>query len=117
MISELDFKKGTDGVWEATFISTGKAVVELERRQPSIVWARASIPGMEDVPIAQFNNEYGPNILFEVRQPVGVEITIRSRTEVVRGKVLTREKNCDGSDVPSDMDTLTPDEIDGIIDK
>lgn len=118
MISTLDFSKGADGIWEATFISTGKAVVQLERRQPSTVWARASIPGMEDVPIAQYNNEYGPNIIFEIRQPAGVEVTIRSRTDVVRGKVLTREKGSGdgggGGETP-DVESLTTDEIDSII--
>jgi len=120
MISELNFRKVTDGTYEATFISTGKAVVELERRKSSEVWVRASIPDMEDVSVAKFNNEYGPNILFEVRQPAGIEVTVRSRTEVTRGKVLVRDRDSGdiggGDTPPSGSGSISSEDIDSIID-
>lgn len=90
MTITLNFEKIGDD-WVYKFISDGAVVVEIERSAPSPVAITANIEGMDDVPVASFQNGYEANAIFEIDIPKGVEVTIKSTTEVVNAKMLASE--------------------------
>lgn len=88
MVTTLTFIKSDDG-YIANFTSTGLCVIEMERDKSSLISVRANIEGMESVPMAVFKNEYSANAIFEVNVPSGIEVTIKSATEVANAKMLS----------------------------
>lgn len=83
----LNFEK-TGDVWAAKFTSQGSCVIELERNTQGIVSISANLSGMVEVPVTDFKNGYTPNVIFEVDVPEGVEVTVRSGSEVTQAKML-----------------------------
>lgn len=87
MVTTLNFEKVGD-TWMYKFVSEGAVVVEIERNSPSPVAITANLEGMDDVPVASFQNGYEANSIFEIDVPKGVEVTIKSTTEVTAAKML-----------------------------
>lgn len=85
--STLSFSKQSDGNYTAGFVSTGKATIQLDREALGIVSVRVNIPGMNSVPVNQFDNPYSPDIIFEVDIAEGLEVTIISTTKVLAAKI------------------------------
>lgn len=85
MATNLNFTKRGD-VYQATFESEGACVIELERDKPSPVAVMANLEGMTPVPVATFQNPYTANVIFNINLPEGVEVTIKSTTEVKNAK-------------------------------
>lgn len=84
--STLTFEK-VGGVYAAKFASQGACVIEIERDEQSPVSVSANIDGMAEVPIASFNNPYVSSVIFNLDIPAGINITIKSTTEVVSAKM------------------------------
>lgn len=84
----LTFDKVGDS-WVAAFVSQGACVIELERSTNGLVSVGANLSGMATVPVAQFSNPYKADTIFEVDVPEGVEVTIKSMTEVTNAKMLS----------------------------
>ena len=91
MANKLDFQKNGSGEWSTSFVSSGNSVVELERSESGVVTVRASIDGMAEVPVAQFQNGFTHNVIFQVNVPVGVVVTIVSQSEVTKASMLVAE--------------------------
>lgn len=87
-ITDLTFSKVGD-IYAATIVSQGPCVIQLDRDKNSPVSVSANISGMQQVPIANFNNAYMEDVIFELDLAVGLEATIRSQTEVKSAKMLT----------------------------
>lgn len=85
--TELVFTKNKKG-WQASFVSEGDCVVEVERTGQGMLQVHANLEGMKQVLVAELgpNNE---NMIFEVAVPEGVEVTITSRAEVISAKLLS----------------------------
>ena len=77
-----------NGEWVAK-TSDGHGIVQIARAEQGIVSVSANIPGMEAVPIAAFNNPYKADVIFQLEVPAGIEVTIKSATEVVEAKLFT----------------------------
>lgn len=84
----LNFTKD-NGVYVAKFTSTGNTIIELEREENGVVSVLANISGMRAVPIGQYNNGYGADALIRVNVPSGIEVTVKSQSEVKNAKMLT----------------------------
>lgn len=84
----LKFEKIGD-TWAAKFVSQGSCVIEMERAEQSPVSVTGSIGGLADVPIAVFQNPYGANAIFEIDVAEGIEVTVKSTTEVLQAKILS----------------------------
>lgn len=87
-MASLNFNKEGD-VYVARFQSEGNTAIHMEREEWGVVSVLASIGGLSPVPIAEFKNGYTPNVIFEVNVPSGIEITIKSQTEVIEAQTLT----------------------------
>lgn len=85
----LTFTRNADGDWIAKYVSAGKSVVQLKRAGDGHVSVSASLPGMDAVPIASFDNPYSTGEIFTVDVMAGVEVTITSTSEVITGAVMT----------------------------
>lgn len=77
-----------NGEWVAK-TSDGPGIVQLARTEQGTVSVSANISGMEAVPIAAFNNPYVSDVIFKLEVPAGIEVTIKSSTEVVEAKMFT----------------------------
>ena len=88
MTTNLTFTK-VNNEWVSTFTSQGACVIELERDVQSPVSVSANIDGMRPIPVASFSNPYMEDVIFSVDVPNGIEITIKSTTEVTECKMLT----------------------------
>lgn len=77
-----------DGTWQASYISSGLCVVELEREEGGVVSVLANIQGMRAVPVGQYQNGYGADAIISVNVPSGIEVTIKSGSEVKNAKML-----------------------------
>lgn len=86
--TNITFSKVGD-IYEATFVSQGPCVIQLDRDKKSPVSVSANISGMQKVPIANFSNAYMEDVIFELDLTVGLEVTIKSQTEVKSAKMLT----------------------------
>lgn len=85
MATTLKFNKEGDA-YVAKFTSEGACVIQLEREKPSLVAVSANLDGMNPVPVASFQNPYTANAIFNVNLPEGVEVTIKSVSEVKNAK-------------------------------
>lgn len=83
----LTFEKVGD-IWAAKFVSDGPCVIEIEREKSSLIAVTANLDGMVEVPVTNFQNGYTPHVIFEVDVPEGVEVTIKSSSEVKLAKML-----------------------------
>lgn len=83
----LTFTK-QDGEWVAK-TSDGPGIVQLARAEQGTVSVSANISGMGAVPIASFKNPYMSDVIFKLEVPSGIEVTIKSATEVVEAKMFT----------------------------
>lgn len=90
MTETLKFEKIGD-VYEAKFTSVGGCVVEIERDDDGPVSVLANIDGMRPIPVSTFSNPYMEDLIFGIEVATGVEITIRSKTEVTNAKMLTND--------------------------
>lgn len=86
--TNLTFTK-QENAWVTSFTSTGSGIVQIERTLQGNVSVSVNISGMRYVPIASFNNPYIASAIFNLDLPVGVEVTIKSATEVTAAKMLT----------------------------
>lgn len=86
----LNFGKEGD-VYVARYTSEGNTVVQLEREKWGEVSVLAGIGGLDAVPIAQFKNGYTPNVIFAVNVPAGVNIVVKSQTEVTNAQILVEQ--------------------------
>lgn len=87
MATTLTFVKDNDG-YSANFTSKGSCVIQIERDKPSLIAVQANLEGMNPVPVTNFQNGYTPNAIFEIDVPAGVDVTIKSSTEVTNAKML-----------------------------
>lgn len=86
--TNLTFTKQGDE-WVSTFTATGAGIVEIERKKQGNCSVFANISGMNAVPIASFQNPYVKNVIFNLDIPAGIEVTIKSATEVTAAKMFT----------------------------
>lgn len=79
------------GTWQSKFTSEGACVVELERKEQGTVAISVNIKGMKPIPIPtkDLANPYNANVLFAIDVPQGLEITIKSSTEVLTAQYQT----------------------------
>lgn len=84
----LEFKK-TGGLYEAKFTSGGKVTVQLERDERGLVSVCGNMQGMKPVVLGVYDNPYGADAAFSVNIPEGMEVVIRSATEVKKAKLLS----------------------------
>lgn len=77
------------GIWEAKFTSQGNTIIELEREKDGLVSVLANISGMRAVPVGQYNNGYGADAIIRVNVPSGIEVTVKSQSEVKAAKIMT----------------------------
>lgn len=84
----LDFTKNK-GVYTAKFTSEGNTIIELEREDSGVVSVLANISGMRPVAIGQYSNGYGADAIIRVNVPSGIEVTVKSQSEVKSAKMLT----------------------------
>ena len=80
-----------NGIYVAKFTSQGNTVIELEREENGVVSVSANIGGMRPVPIGQYNNGFGADGIIRVNVPTGIEVTIKSQSEVKNAKMLVAE--------------------------
>lgn len=83
----LTFTK-QNGEWVAK-TSDGPGIVQLARAEQGTVSVSANISGMDAVPIASFNNPYKADVIFYLDVPAGIEVTVKSATEVTSAKFFT----------------------------
>lgn len=84
--STLNFTED-NGVYIAKFTSQGNTIIELEREGSGVVSILANISGMRAVPVGQYNNGYGADAIIRVNVPSGLEVTIKSQSEVKNAKM------------------------------
>lgn len=84
----LNFTKDK-GIWVAEFTSEGNTIIELEREENGVVSVLANISGMRAVPIGQYSNGYGADAIIRVNVPSGIEVTVKSQSEVKTAKIMT----------------------------
>lgn len=77
-----------NGEWVAK-TSDGPGIVQLARNEQGSVSVSTNIPGMDAVPIAAFKNPYKADVIFKLDVPAGIEVTIKSATEVTEAKFFT----------------------------
>jgi len=91
MEKNLDFKQ-VDGRWEATFASEGRAVMQVERKNPdAIVSVLTNVAGMEPTVVATLVNPYGRCVIAELNIAPGMNVTVRCATDIVAGKLVSVE--------------------------
>lgn len=88
--STLSFTE-RQGIWEAKFTSQGNTIIELERKENGVVSVMANIEGMRAVPVGQYNNGYGADAIIRVNVPTGLEVTIKSGSEVKNAKMFVAD--------------------------
>lgn len=86
----LNFTK-ENGIYTAKFTSEGNTIIELEREENGVVSVLANISGMRAVPVGQYNNGYGADAIIRVNVPSGLEVTIKSQSEVKNAKMFVAE--------------------------
>lgn len=79
------------GLYLARFTSEGNTVIELEREENGVVSVSANISGMRPVPVGQYNNGYGADAIIRVNVPMGLEVTVKSQSEVKNAKMFVAE--------------------------
>lgn len=79
------------GIWEAKFTSQGNTIIELEREENGVVSVLANISGMRPVAVGQYQNGYGVDAIIRVNVPSGLEVTIKSQSEVKNAKMFVEE--------------------------
>lgn len=89
-MATLNFTKEKD-LWITRFTNTGNTIVQIEREKDGVVSVLAQIDGLQEVPIAQFQNGYTPNVIFQLNIPAGVNITIKSQTEVLKAATFVAQ--------------------------
>ena len=89
--TDLTFLRQADGSCTASFVSEGKAVVQMMRKGLGMVSVLANIPGMEPCVVDTFHNPYNLGIVFGVDLPVGIEVTIRCDSEIAEAQIMTEE--------------------------
>lgn len=87
-MATLNFNKEGD-LWIAKYTSEGNTVVQMERKERGEISVLANIGTLEPVPVAQFQNGYTPNAIFAINVPAGVNVIVRSQTEVTKAETLT----------------------------
>lgn len=87
MATPLSFTE-EKGLYVARFTSQGSTVIEIEREKDGLVSVLANIEEMRPVPIAQYNNGYNADAIFRINIPAGIEVVIKSATEVINAKMI-----------------------------
>lgn len=83
----INFTKQGDA-WETKFTSEGNMVIELEREKWALVSVLANISGLRAVPIASYENAYNPDVILRINVPAGLEVIVKSGSEVKNAKML-----------------------------
>lgn len=90
MATTLNFEN-YGGTWQTKFTSEGACVVEMERKEQGTVAVSINIQGMSPIPVPtkDLANPYDANVIFAIDIPQGLEITIKSATEVLTAQMQT----------------------------
>lgn len=86
--STLNFTKDK-GVYVAKFTSSGNTIIELEREENGVVSVLANISGMRPVAIGSYQNGYSADAIIRVNVPSGLEVMVKSQSEVKAAKIMT----------------------------
>lgn len=85
--SPIVFQKNeNEKTWESEFVSSGPAIVEIERTDGSPLSISANIPGMNPVILYVIHSQ---DAIFRLDVPSGIEVSIRSWSEVKSAKMFT----------------------------
>lgn len=87
-VTNLTFTK-VNNEWVSTFTSSGACVIQLERNEKSPVSVSANLEGMKPVVVASFSNPYVDSVIFSLDIASGIDVTIKSSTEVTNAKMQT----------------------------
>lgn len=86
MATTMNFNK--EGVlWVSRFTSAGNTVIEIERKDMGLISVTANISGMRPVPVSQYNNGYTADAIIYIKLPAGLEVEVKSETEVTRAQM------------------------------
>lgn len=81
--TEIQFsKQGNEYVCKITAGESLGGVIELTQTQRGLVTVYANVEGMPLVYLRTYDNPYGTSVLFAIDLPDGLEVTIKSQTEV-----------------------------------
>lgn len=85
---ELNFELDNDfWVCKLTDYTPGQVVqLTLAERKPVMV--SGAIPGMKPMPLGTAHNLSDDSVMLELAVPAGLEITVRTRSEVVKGMIV-----------------------------
>lgn len=88
--TSLEFSKNATNRYEASFVSEGAVVIQVERAGNGYINVYANLDGMSKTYIGGYGlYNGGSNLIFSVDVPAGVTVTIESLTEVVSAKMLS----------------------------
>ena len=84
--TKLKFSKQDGGSYVCKIASSESeglsGVVQITQAKRGIVSILANIPDMEPTVVGNLKNPYGSSVIFELALPAGVDVTIKSETEV-----------------------------------
>lgn len=85
---ELNFEQA-NGFWlcKLTGYTPGQ-VVQLKLAERAPVMVLAAIQGMDPMHLSTVQNLTGDGVMLELALPEGLEVTIRTRSEVVKAKIV-----------------------------
>lgn len=88
---KLKFTKEND-IWVTRFV-TKKAVIHMNREKWGVISVLAQAPDNDKgyIPIADFQNPYTPNAIFQIDLPMMLDIEITSQTEVSEAWIITED--------------------------
>lgn len=72
-----------DGAWVCSLTNASTGTVQIVQKQRGIVSVSANIPDMPPTPVGIYENPYGNSVIFELSLPDGLDVTIKSATEVI----------------------------------
>lgn len=73
-----------------SYTSQGNTIIQMARKEQGVISVQATLEGgIQAIPIAQFQNPYTANAIFQVNIPSGVTVQIVSQTEVTRALYTT----------------------------
>lgn len=86
-IEDLKISKEEE-TWQAKFMSKGDSLLAIEREIQSLVLVYANIKGMKSIFLGSFQNPYGADNTIQLDLPKGLEITIKSKTPILKAKLF-----------------------------
>lgn len=81
--TQLTFEKiGMQNICTISDYTSG-GVIQVQLKGKAIVSASANIPGMPPAVVGVFENPYGSSVIFSLDIPDGLEVTLKTQSEVV----------------------------------